>query len=90
MVSLSWDSVGTAGELFRIGEEMPPLALQQVDDIQVFRLRFGHRPLRRQEMHMGVAAEEALAFMSIQRLSFSFKSCCPGSISTHVLSGSYS
>ncbi len=43
-----------------VGEEMAPLRLQQVDDVQVFALRLAVRAVRAEEMHMRVAAEPAL------------------------------
>ena len=38
--------VGRAGELLGVGEQVAPLRLQQVDDVQVLALRLGVAALR--------------------------------------------
>ena len=43
-----------------VGEEMAPLRLQQVDDVQVFALRLAVRAVRAEKMDVRVAAEPAL------------------------------
>ena len=47
------------GKFFGIGKQPAPLRLQQVDHVQILALRFGEAALRRQEMHVRVAAVPA-------------------------------
>ena len=44
-------------EVLGVGEQTPPLGLEQVYDVQVFSLGFGMRALSGQKMDVGVAAE---------------------------------
>ena len=48
-----------AGKFFGIGKQPAPLRLQQVDHVQILTLRLGKATLRRQEMHVRVAAVPA-------------------------------